>query len=189
MKPALSVALVAVVLATSGCAVAPLGQPVPSIATISAARAAGLPPMGLGSFKLAAGKDPGMDQSISIRTNRLYSPFGSSFSAYLRETLATELRSAGLLDPASPVVVSAELTESRIEVPSGLASASLAARFAVTRAGAQVYAKELRADANWTAGFVGAEAVPMAVNQYEQLYRRLVASLLADPELQAALRR
>lgn len=173
----------------AGCAITPLGPPVPSVDTIAKARAAGLPPLALGAFALAPGKDPGLDQKVSIRTNTIHSPFGSSFAAYLKETLAGDLRGAGLLDPASPVVISGQLTDSRIDAPVGASTATLAARFSVNRAGAVVYAKELRADSSWSSGFVGAEAVPMAVNHYEQLYRQLAGKLLEDGEFRAAVKR
>ncbi len=175
-------------LALSGCAMTPMGKPVPSIDNIGKARAAGLLPMAVGRFELAPGKDPSLDQRVSIRSNTIFSPFGNSFAAYLKESLAGDLRAAGLLDPGAAVVIAGQLTDSRIEVPTGTASASIAARFTVTRAGAVVYAKELRAHASWQAGFVGAEAVPMAVNHYEQLYRQLAGALLEDAEFRVAVR-
>jgi hypothetical protein len=176
-------------LALAGCAMAPMGKPVPSMENIGKARGAGLPPMALGSFTLAPGKEPSLDQKVSIRTNTIYSPFESSFAAYLKETLAADLRAAGLLDAQSPVVVGAQLTDSQISVPVGEASATIAARFTVSRAGAPVYAKELRARSEWKAEFNGFEALPMAVNRYEQLYRQLTAALLDDAEFRAAVKR
>lgn len=176
-------------IALSGCALAPLGAPIPSVENIGKARAAGLPPMALGTFTLAPGQPADMDQKISIRSNKLYSPYGSSFAAYLKQSLASDLHAAGLLDPAAPVVIAGQLTDSRIEVPVGPASATVAARFSVTRSGQVVYAKELRARAAWEAGFVGAQAVPEALNRYEQLYRQLTAMLLGDPEFQVAVKR
>lgn len=173
----------------AGCAMLAMGPPVPSVDNIGKARAAGLAPVALGEFKLAAGLPAAVDQRISIRTNTFFSPFGSSFASYLKESLATDLRAAGLLDPASPVIVSAELTDSRIDVPTGPATATVAARFVVTRAGARVYARELRANAAWNAPFIGIEAVPPALNRYQNLYRELNTALLSDPEFQAAVKR
>lgn len=175
--------------ALGGCAIAPLGPPGPSMENIAAARAAGIPPLALGTFRLAPGGDPSMDQKISIRTNVLHSPVDNSFAAYLKAALAADLRAAGLLDPASATVLSGELTESRIDVPSGQASASLAARFRVARGSVALYDRELRVADTWTAGFVGAEAVPMAVNHYEVLYRKLTKKLLEDREFRAAVSR
>lgn len=176
-------------LALAGCAMAPLGAPVPSMDNIGKLRAAALPPVAVGAFSLAAGRPAAMDQKITIRTNVLYSPYRSSFAAYLKESLATDLRAAGALDPAASTVVSGELTDSRIEVPSGPAFATVAARFVVTRGGRQLYARELRARSDWNAGFIGAEAVPMALNHYTLLYRQLTSRLIDDPEFQAAVKR
>jgi hypothetical protein len=173
----------------AGCAIVPMGPPAPSMENILKARGAGLPPLALGTFALAPGKDPSLDHKISIRANTIHSPFQSSFAAYLKETLAADLRAAGLLDPQAPLVIAGQLTDSRIEVPIGSASAAVAARFTVSRAGVEVYAKELRADASWAAEFNGFEAVPMAVNRYEQLYRQLAGKLLDDADFRAALRR
>lgn len=173
----------------AGCATAHMGPPVPSAANIMKARSAGLPPMTLGAFALAPGKDPGLDQRISLRTNAIHSPFSGSFAAYLKATLAADLRAAGLLDSGSPLVISGQLTDSRIEVPVGEASATLAARFTVDRGGEVLYSKELRAASAWTAGFNGYEAVPMAINRYEQLYRQLAGQLLDDADFRVAVKR
>lgn len=171
----------------AGCAIAPMGQPIPSVQNVAKARAAAIPPLALGEFKLAPGKPPGLDQSVSIRTNRIHSPFGSSFSSYLKETLAADLRTAGLLDPNSPFVLSGQLTESQLEVPVGAANAAVAARLILTRAGVRVYDRELRASSTWQAPFVGAEAIPMGINRYTSLYRQLASDLLDDPQFRAAL--
>jgi hypothetical protein len=176
-------------LSLGGCAVAPLGAPVPSTDNITRARAAAMPPLAVGEFKRDVGMPPGADRNISLRTNTLYSPYDNSFAAYLREAVSTDLRAAGLLDPSSPLVLSGYLTDSHIELPSGTAHATVAARFVLTRAGSTVYDKELRARAEWQAGFVGIEAIPMAINRYQLLYRELTGMLLADPQFQGAVRR
>jgi hypothetical protein len=183
------VGAVLLLAALSGCAIAPLGAPVPSMDNIARARAARLPPLAVGSFALAPGKPRGMDEKISIRSNTLHSPFGSSFAAYLKEAVATDLRAAGLLDPASPVTVSGQLTDSDISVPIGEANGTVAARFLVTKGTATVYDKELRARATWSAPYIGVEAVPMALNRYQLLYRDLTAMLFSDPDFQSAVRR
>lgn len=175
-------------LLLAACAIAPMGAPIPSVQNVAKARSAGLPPLALGDFVPAAGRDAAMDRSISIRTNMVHSPYGSSFAAYLRESVAADLRAAGLLDPASAIVLAGELTDSRIDVPVGLASAAVAARFVLTRGGVRMYERELRASESWNASFIGAEAVPMALNHYGALYRKLVTELLEDPAFQAAAR-
>jgi hypothetical protein len=178
-----------VLLAVAGCAQLKMGAPVPSIDNIQKARASGMPAVALGSFKLAPGKDASLDQKVVVRSNTFYSPYDSSFANYLKETLATDLAAAGLLDPKSPTVIEGWLTDSRLEVPSGPAKAGVAARFKVTRSGALLYERELSASASWTAPFIGVEAIPGAMNEYGLLYRKLVAQLLDDPAFHAALRK
>lgn len=189
MRPRFALAA-ALFAALAGCAILPLGAPVPSVQNIAKARAAGIAPVALGTFRLAPGIDPALDQKIVIRSNTVHSPTGSSFALYLRETLATDLRAAGLLDPASGIVVSGELLDSRIDVPTGTAPAwgTVAARFTVTRSGAPVYQREFTARAEWTTTFMGVETIPMAMNRYELLYRELMARLIDDPGFRQAAR-
>jgi hypothetical protein len=177
----------AALVALGGCASVPLGAPGPSMENVSRIRAARLPALALGTFSLAPDRSASLDQSISIRTNSFYSPYGNSFASYLKEALTADLRAAGALDPASAIRVAAQLTESEIQVPSGTAQAVLAARFVVTRSGKGVYDKELRARATWQAEFNGFDAVPMAVYRYELLYRNLVAALVNDEEFRRAV--
>ena len=186
---ALACAAAFVLLALGGCAQLRMGAPIPSIDNMQAARSAGIAPVALGTFALAPGKSPSMDQSVSVRSNTVYAPEGSSFARYLRATLTTDLEAAGLLDPASGIVIEGLLTDSQLDVPTGTARGSVAARFSVTRSGAKVYDKELRASAEWASSFIGVEAIPTAMNQYGLLYRKLVAMLLADAEFRAAAKR
>jgi hypothetical protein len=182
----LSIAAIAVGL--GGCAMYPLGQPVPGVDNMRQARSAGIAPIALGNFVPGAGLGAGLDEKVSIRTNTIFSPYGSSFAAYLRETAATDLRAAGLLDPAAAQILDAELTENRIDVPTGEASGRVAARFILRRRGVVVYAKEHRVEQSWEAPFVGVEAIPMAINRYGVLYRQLFGELLRDPAFGAAAR-
>jgi hypothetical protein len=169
-----------------GCAQLKMGVPVPSIDNIQKARSAGVSPVAVGSFQLAPGKPGAMDQRVTARGNTVFSPYESSFARYLKEALAADLGAAGLLDPNSHVVIDGWLPDSRLDVPAGQATATVAARFTVTHDGVKRYDKELRASATWQAPFVGIEAVPAAINEYGLLYRKLVAMLLDDPAFRAA---
>lgn len=186
MRLAASAALAMLVLA--GCARVPLAPPSPAMDSIVAARGAGISPVALGSFRLAPGLPAAIDQSVTARTNTFYSPYGNSFAQYLKEVLAADLGAAGLLQPEAATIVEGWLTDSRLEVPTGAASAALAARFVVRRSGRKLYDRELRVQARWQASFVGVEAVPDAINRYGVLYRQLAADLVADPAFRAAVR-
>lgn len=185
---ALAAAAALLVLLT-GCAQIRLGAPVAGIDNIQKAKASGIAPVAVGAFTLAAGKPASMDQSVTARTNAIFSPFDNSFAKYLKENLSADLRAAGLLEPASAIVVEGQLTDSQLDAGLGQASGSVAARFTVARGGAKVYERELRASATWESPFVGAYAVPAAVNEYALLYRKLVTALLDDPAFRIAAKR
>lgn len=171
----------------SGCAVPAIDPYLPTVANAQLVRSAKLPPLGVGRFELAPGLPPGLDRSVTIRTSPLRPPNGESFSSYLGECLAAELRAAGRLDPASGATVSGRLTET--EVSSGLpvGQASLAATFQVTRGGAVIYEKNLRVSASWTSSALGAVAIPEAITQYTALYGKLVGALMADEAFRTAV--
>lgn len=176
------------VLALAGCAVPAIEPHRPAIANIQIVRAADLPAIQVGAFALAPGRPASMDRSIQIRASTLRPPKGDSFSKYLADCLATELRAVGKLDTASGVIVDGLLMESRVSSGVGVGEAALAATFTVTRRGAPVYEKTLRVDATWKSEFIGAVAIPDAINQYTALYGKLVGALLADEGFKAAVK-
>ena len=179
-------ALVAVSSVLVGCAQIHIGPPVAGVDNIQKARALGAAPLAVGNFK--AGPDVKDDAGISMRSNTISSPVQGSFAQYLKENLSVDLKAAGLLDPASKTVVSGELVESKLDSATSGGSGSLGARFVVTRNGAQVFEKSLRVQATWPSSFVGAVAIPAAVNNYGGLYRELIGKLLDDPDFRRALK-
>ena len=187
MRCALLAAFVAATALMGGCAQMTLGTPVATVDNVQKAKTTGMAPASLGEFALAAGKPRGMDESLSVRGNSLKSPYQNSFAAYLKEALAVELRSAGVLDPASKTVVQGWLTDNLVDASMGTGRGRLAARFVVVRAGKTVYDRELDASASWESSFVGASAIPTAVNEYSGLYRKLVGKLLDDKAFRAAV--
>lgn len=170
----------------TGCAQLQIGAPAATVDNIQKAKASGLPPSNVGGFALAKDKPADMDKSFSLRSNGLTSPTGS-FSKHLQETLAAELKAAGLLDPASTTTIQGELTDNQLDASIGTGKGALAARFVVNRSGQTIYDKVLRSDATWESSFVGAVAIPAAVNEYSGLYRKLVAQLLDDPQFRTAV--
>ncbi|HSW05047.1 hypothetical protein [Aquabacterium sp.] len=181
--------LAALLLLMTGCANVQLGAPVASVDNIQKVKGAVAQPVAVGGFALAAGKPAEMDARLGIRAVTLVSPYQNSFAQYLKETLVTELKAAGLLDTASTLVIEGTLVESQVDAAMSQGSGSLAAKFVVLRAGAKVYEREHRASATWESSFVGAVAIPAAINEYSALYRQLVARLLDDPAFKAALAR
>jgi hypothetical protein len=174
--------------ALSGCAQVKLGAPVPSIENLQKAKAAVPTPLTIGDFTVDAGKEgASMDAGVSIRSNTVSSPVGGSFARYLQETLSMELKAAGLLSPSSDTLVRGALTDSQLDAGASQGKGALAARFMVERAGRSIYDQVLRVESTWDSSFVGAVAIPAAINQYTLLYRKLVGRLLDDPSFRAAI--
>lgn len=113
---------------------------------------------------------------------------GSTFAGFLKETFATELRAAGKLDPAAPLVLSGELTESRAGENLASGTAALGARLTLLRGGKPVFSKPYRVETKWKSDFIGAIAIPDAFRNYNSLYAMLVRQALSDPEMVAAMR-
>jgi hypothetical protein len=181
------VAACALLLLTTGCAQIQLGAPAASIENIQKAKA--IAPVALGDFGLASGKPASLDTGIGVRGSTISSPVQHSFAQYLKQTLATELGAAGRLVPTANVVIQGWLTDSQLDASMSQGSGSVAAQFVVARDGAKVFDKELRSSATWPSSFIGAEAIPAAINEYSGLYRKLVTKLLEDADFLKAVAR
>lgn len=161
----------------------------PTLANVQLLRTGDIAPMRVGEFSLAPGEPAAMDRSVSVRAGTMSSPDGGSFARYLSETLTTELRAAGKLDPNSAIVVSGLLSESRVDSNMPKGSAALGAAFSVSRDGVVVYQKTLHVEEQWDSAFIGAIAIPAAFDGYTALYAQLVGALLADKDFRTAAAR
>lgn len=179
--------LTVLVVAATGCAQVKLGEPVPSMENVASAKKLAPANAAVGEFSLSPGKPSAIDRAVVIRSNTFYSPYSSSFALYLKENLALELRAAGVLNPAAPVRIDAWLLESDVDAGMQEGNATLAARFTVKKGESRIYERELRATAQWASTFIGAAAIPAAVNEYTLLYRKLISSLLEDPAFRSAI--
>ncbi len=181
--------LLGAALLAGGCANVKLDATGATPGTVDKLRAANLAPAQVGSFKLAAGKDPSMDTSLpGLRGNSL-APAKGSFAQLLKDTLIAELSAAGLYDAVSKKVIEGHLTDSMVDASIGIGKGRLAARFTVSNGSTQVFDKEVAVQSSWESSFVGGIAVPEAMNQYGALYKALIAKLVDDPDFRKALAR
>ena len=98
-----------------------------------------------------------------------------------------KLSAAGLLDPKSRFVIEGQLTDSMVDAAMSTGKGRLAARIQVKRDGQTVFDKEIVAEATWEYSFVGAIALPAAINQYTALYKTLAGKLFDDADFRRAL--
>lgn len=175
-----------IALGLLGACATQLPDPTVTFDNIQRLRAAGLPPLALGDFTRSPELPEASDRSIAIRADSLRPPQGATFSSYLRDTIAAELAGAGLLDPMSTRILSAQLTRSEVSTFGSLSRGALSARFRLSNGQAATYEKEFTVEEEWPSAFMGVEAIPDAMNHYTGLYPKLFAALLADPEFRAA---
>ena len=179
--------LLAISVLTSACANVQMGKPSASIDNIRLAKSSGIGPVAVGTFVPAQGKEEMLEQPLSLRASRLSAP-GGSFAGYLKETLEAELAGASLLDSNAPIKLEGVLTDRQVNASMGQGSALLSARFIAKRNDKQVYDRELSVNSAWDSPFVGAVAIPAAINEFTLLYRKLVGRLLSDPEFVSAVK-
>ncbi len=179
-------ALSVAALQLTGCASLTMTPAKPTVENATKLRSAAIAPLAVGTFKIDAAKSKD-DGEVNMRgSNSLQAP-GGSFAQYLGESLKVELQSAGLLDPASQTVITGTLTQTELNASIGTGTAKLGARFVVTRDGAVRFDRELAVNAEWESSFMAAVAIPLAANNYEGLYRKLVSKLIDDEAFRAAV--
>jgi hypothetical protein len=178
-------ASVLLMFSLSACAVTMSQQPA-TMDNIQTIRAARIPNVAVGTFGPAPSLPAHADTAITFRADSLSAPSGS-FSAYLRQTLITQLTASGRFDANSPIVISGLLTESNADTALDRPHAVLGAEFTVTRGGQQIFRKSLQVEDSWTGDFFGAVAIPDAMNHYTALYSKLVGVLMLDPGFRAAV--
>lgn len=173
----------------TGCVSVKMSEPTPSMANLEKLRGANLATVKAGSFVLAAGKNATLDRGVSGLRGSSVTPANGSFAQQLRSELVAELKAAGLYDEAADAVIKGELVDSQVDAAIGTGTAKLSARFMVQRAEKTVYDKQLTVDSSWESSFVGAIAIPEAINQYTALYKKLIGKLFDDSEFKSALAR
>jgi hypothetical protein len=179
--------LAALLVALSGCASVEMSSPTPLTDHLVTVRGLKLVPAAVGNFALAPGLPAEKDRSISLRGSSLKAPGGGSFAEHLKAKLTAQLKAAGWLDQTSNSTISGELLQSEADAAMGTGTASLGARFIVVRDGLSVYRSELRVQDSWESSFMGAIAIPLAMQHYEALYGKLVTKLIDDPAFRRAM--
>jgi len=133
----------------------------------------------VGNFDAA----PGVENThLSVRGSSLTGGSDGTFSAYLREALITELKTAGKYDPSGDTSISGTLTRNQLDSAIKTGTADVGARFIVTRNGATLYDKSLSAHHEWDSSFIGAIAIPAAMQNYATAVQKLLGKLFSDPE-------
>lgn len=177
----------AALLMLGGCASVKMGEPTASATNVQSLRSAGLAPARVGTFALAAGKPPDLDRKLSGLRGSSLTALSGSFAQQLGGQVTADLEAAGLRSDAADAVIDGTLTDSFVDAAASKGKGRLAARFKVTRDARVVLDKELAVDATWESSFVGAIALPAAINEYGAMYKTLAGKLFADAEFRSVM--
>lgn len=174
-------ALLVLAAATTGCVTQPVGSFQPSFERVGQLKAAGSQPVAVDA--VTGGPD-----RLSVRGNGAISPVGKNFGDYLKAALEAELGKAERLSAASNIKLRANIIETDINAAgASTANATLTALVTVDKAAQQIYSKQFSARHEWESSFVGAVAIPRAIQAYPGVVEAFLNQLYADPEFKRAL--
>ena len=171
--------LLAVCLLASGCVSMPAPAYQPSISNTEALLH-GKSSFAIETMDAANGVN---NKSLSVRGSSLKGGSDGTFSTYLQEALVAELKTAGRYGPDSSTRIDGTLVKNELDggaIKTG--TAVVGAHFVVTRSGSAVYDKTLEAQHTWDSSFIGAIAIPAAMENYAAAVQKLIGKLFGDPD-------
>jgi hypothetical protein len=178
-------AAASLLLALGACAMPPLPAPSAGFDQVSAIQSSDVAPMKVGDFRRGPQVSASADQRVVVRAGTMAAP-GGSFTKYLADTLATDLRAAGRYDPNATLEITGLLADTHVDSFNDIAHARLAAEFVLTRDGQEVFRKRVEVSSQWDSDFYAAVAIPEAMNHYTTLYQKLAGALIADQDFRKA---
>jgi hypothetical protein len=127
--------------------------------------------------------------SLTIRGGSFQSPYDGSYAQYVQEALQQELYDAERFSKDAEVQVSGVLVSNEIDAAGfSIGTADIEAKFVVRKVDDVRYEKVHKAHHEWPSSFVGAIAIPKAVQEYMVVVQKLLGSLYADPAFHEALK-
>lgn len=168
-------------VALGGCATIAVPPYAPSVASVGVvARLAG--PVAVGRFEFDRGREAELN-SVGARASSFQSPINRSYADYFADAAAKELKAAGKFDASAPRVLTGVIVRNYLSGAGATANQSdLQVRFRLASGAATLYDKLLQAQGEWEASFMGAIAIPRALDNYVATLQRLLRSLFADPD-------
>lgn len=182
---AIGVACIAVAL--SGCSiVAPTYQP--SFQNIQKLKDGGTNPVKIGTF-IPGNQNKDDVNKITLRASPLVSPYKGSYAEYLHEAILQEMYGAGRLSDKTKVEVSGVLLQNDLDASGiSIGTASIKAQFVVKKDAEVRFDKVVSTNHQWDSSFVGAIAIPAAMQNYSVLVQNLLGKLYSDSDFINALK-
>ena len=155
-------------------------------ANVLALQTAGRSKLAASDFTATPGQESALND-LTIRGHGFVSPNDGSFAQYIRAALIADLKRSDRYDPQSPIVVSGVLQKNTIDgLDFKLGQADIAIRFKVERDDRVLFDKIVEQHHEWQSAFIGAVAIPTAVENYGATVGLLIDKLFRDPEFREA---
>jgi len=140
----------------------------------------------VGKFTFAPGGEAQLN-SVGARADTFTSPVNNSYADYFADAATKELQAGGKLDPGSPRVLTGVLEKNYLSA-AGMATnqSDLVVRFKLSKGSQPVYEKAIEAKREWESSFIGAIAIPRALDNYIATIQDLMRNLFSDPQFAAA---
>lgn len=181
------VGVIALVVILSGCSMTAPPY-APQVDNVAKLRNTEVGDVKVGAFTSAPQGKHNADP-ISLRGSKMHSPVNDSYSAYLADALKQELSLAEKYSDTSTTEVTGTLQRNDLDATGfSKGEGEIEARFVVTKAGQVSYDQVKSAETTWSSSFVGAIAIPAAVQAYPVLVQKLLDTLFSDPEFLKALK-
>jgi hypothetical protein len=138
--------------------------------------------MSVGKFQFDKGREADLN-SIGARASSFTSPINNSYADYFGDAAAKELKAAGKFDAASPRVLTGVLVKNYLTAAGMQVNESdLQVRFRLAQGEKTLYEKLVQAQSQWESSFLGAVAIPRALDNYVATLQKLMGNLFADPD-------
>ena len=176
--------LITGLLVLGGCVTAPAPTYQPSVTNTETLMKQAKTPIGVAAFTAATGVD---DTKLIIRGSTLKGGSDGKFSTYLHDATVTELKTAGRWNPDAGLQISATLEQNHLDggaIKTG--SADIKAHFVITKDGQKVYDKSLSVQHQWDSSFIGAIAIPTAMQNYVTTVQLLLGKFFSDSDFISA---
>ena len=188
MKPFIKITLAALALAiASGCTHMAPAYSSP-VANVDAA--AKLPaPVAVGTFTFKAGEEAKLN-NVGARADSYNAPTHGSYAEYIQEGAKSDLRTAGKLSDSAPRVLTGVVERNDLSAAGmNTNDAHITVRFKLAQGSRVDYEKAVTADNEWESSFLGAIAIPRAIQNYVVTVQKVLLQLYTDPEFSGALKK
>jgi hypothetical protein len=125
---------------------------------------------------------------ISVRGSSVNSPYNASYANYLEEALKQELALANKLSASAADEISGSLLKNDIDATGfSVGMTTIEARFIVKRNGTVSYDAVKSVKHEFPSSFMGAVAIPRAIQEYTNAVQKILGLLYEDPAFKKAL--